>query len=104
MLIAPLAGELAAVALEAPVMLAISWMACGWVLDQQEVSLRFLDRLVVGGVALVLLILAEAAVSVLARRHTLLEFLQSHSQTGLLLGLLAQLAFAVFPWIQRRNL
>ena len=103
MLITPLAGELAAVALEAPVMLAISWTACGWALDRLDVSTQLLDRLLMGGVALVLLLVAEAAVAVLAQAYSLAEFFRLHGRTAVLLGLLAQLAFALFPLFRRRN-
>lgn len=103
LLVTPLAGELAAVALEAPVMLAIAWTACGWALDRLEVSTQLLDRLLMGGVALVLLLVAEAAVAVLAQAYSLAEFFRRYGQTAMLLGLLAQLAFALFPLLRRRN-
>ena len=102
-LVAPLAGELAAVTLEAPVMLAIAWTACGWLTEQLDLSPPLVDRLVMGGVALGAVIVAEAAVALLAKGYSLQEFFQSHGRSALLLGLLAQLAFALFPLLQRRN-
>jgi hypothetical protein len=77
--IAPLAGDLAAVALEAPIMLAFSWHACCWAAERMAVSERLMDRLLMGAV-------------------------RSYGQTAMLLGLLAQLAFGVFPMLQRRRL
>lgn len=103
MLIGPLAGEVVALALEAPVMLAISWAACGWALDRLDVPPQLLDRLLMGGVALVLLLVAEGCVVVLAQGRTLAEFFEIHGRTAVLLGLLAQLAYALFPLLRHRN-
>lgn len=100
--VAPLSGEFVGVLLEAPVLLAIAWSACGWVAERLDVSQPFLDRLVMGGVALVVLVCAEAIAAVLAGGHSLGEFSLRHGQSAVLLGLLAQLAFAVFPLLQRR--
>lgn len=103
LLVAPLAGELAAVAVEAPVMLAVTWTTCGWLTDRLDVSQRFLDRLLIGGVALVLLAAAEATVALATHGDAAQRFLESQGRTAVLLGLTAQLAFAVFPWLQRRG-
>jgi hypothetical protein len=102
--IAPLAGDLAAVALEAPIMLAFSWHACCWAAERMAVSERLMDRLLMGAVALALLLLAEAAIGVIVRDQSLDDYFRSYGQTAMLLGLLAQLAFGVFPMLQRRRL
>lgn len=102
LMVAPLAGEFVAVTLEAPVILAVSWATCGWVTERFEISEKFIDRLVMGGVALAVLLLAEAVISILADGQTLAEYFLSYSRSGLLLGLLAQLAFAVFPILRRQ--
>jgi hypothetical protein len=101
--VAPLAGEFVGVLLEAPVMLAISWVACGWVAERLEVSESLLDRLIMGGVALAVLILAEAIIAIAANRKDVTWYFLRSGQSGLLLGLLAQLAFAVFPMVRRRR-
>ncbi len=101
--VAPLSGEFVAVLLEAPIMLAISWHTCFWVAERLDVAEQFLDRLVMGGVALAVLILAEAATAMLADGRSLPEFLNRHVDSALLLGLIAQLAFALFPLLQRRR-
>jgi hypothetical protein len=101
--VSPLAGELVGVLLEAPILLAIAWSACGWVAERLDVSQHFLDRLVTGGVALVLLVCAEAVAAMLASGHSLDEFSNRHGQSAVLLGLLAQLAFAVFPLLHHRR-
>ncbi len=101
--VSPLAGELVAVWLEAPVMLAISWSASAWVAERLELSESFLDRLVMGGVALAVLIAVEAFVAIVAGGRTLRDYLLTDGQSGMLLGLLAQLGFAVFPLLRTRR-
>lgn len=100
--VAPLSGELIGVLLEAPILLAIAWSACGWVAERFEVSQQFLDRLVMGGAALAVVVCAEAIAAVLADGRSLGDFFERHGRSAVLLGLLAQLAFAFFPLLQRR--
>jgi len=99
--IEPLAGELAAVALEAPVMLAIAWRTCGWVTERLDVPDKLFDRIAMGAVALVVLLVAEAAIALFAIRLSLPQYFASYGHSAMLLGLLAQLAFALFPLIRR---
>jgi hypothetical protein len=101
--VAPLAGELVAVWLEVPVMLAISWSACSWVAEHLELSESFLNRLIMGGVALAALTGVEALVAILAGEWSLRDYFLTNIQVGVLLGLLAQLGFAVFPMLQARR-
>lgn len=101
--VAPLSGETVAVWLEAPVLLAISWSSSVWVAEHLEVSESFLDRLLMGGLALAVLVCAEAVLAILAHGHSLREYVVSYGRSGLLLGLLAQIGFAVFPILRRRR-
>lgn len=101
--VAPLAGALVAVILEAPIILAIAWSACGWVAERFEVSHLFLDRLVMGGAALAVLVFAEAAAAMLATGRSLDQFFRVDGHSAVLLGLLVQLAFAIFPMLQERR-
>ena len=101
--IAPLSGEMVAIWLEAPIMLAISWSASAWIVERLEVSESFLDRMLMGGVALAVLVCAEAVLAVLFNGHSIGEYLLFRGHSGLLLGLLAQLGFAVFPILRRRR-
>jgi hypothetical protein len=98
--IAPLAGDFVAVALEAPVLLAIAWAACGWTTERLEIPERFVDRLAMGAISLALLLMAEIAVSLLLREHGLVRYLTSYSRPAILLGLVAQLGFALFPLLR----
>jgi hypothetical protein len=99
--LAPRLGETAAVAVELPVMLALSWLACRWC-ARFATPRAAVSRLVMGGVALALLLVAEAAVGVLLLGRTLAAHLASYAAPGALLGLPAQLAFAAFPTIEAR--
>lgn len=100
--VAPLAGELIAVLLEAPILLAIAWSVCGWVAERFDVSRRFVDRLMMGGMALMMVVCAEAMGAFLVSGHSLGVFSHRSGRSAVLLGLLAQLAFAVFPMLERR--
>jgi hypothetical protein len=99
--VAPLAGSLVAVTLEAPVMLAISWHACGWAAERLDVTPRLLDRLLMGGIAFAVVIGAEAMTGLLANGRSIPDYFRHHGESALLLGLMAQLGFAVFPTLQR---
>jgi hypothetical protein len=101
--VAPLSGEFVAVTLEAPIMLAVAWAACGWVAKREELSEKFLDRLIMGGVSLAVLVAAEAAIAIFAERGALADYFLTSGQSGVLLGLLAQLAFALFPILRRQH-
>ena len=101
--VAPLSGEVVAVWLEAPIMLAISWSASAWVVERLEVSEKFVDRLLMGGVALAVLVCAEAFPAIAANGRSLSDYILFDGHSGLLLGLLAQLGFAVFPILRRRR-
>jgi hypothetical protein len=99
--LAPRLGEAGAVLVELPVMLAVSWLACGLVLDRWRVPAGWRPRLAMGGVALGLLILAELGVSVLGFGRSVGEHFATYRSWGPALGLAAQLAFAAMPLARR---
>ena len=100
--IAPLTGELAAVALELPLMLLASWIACGWALRRFEVAADAGPRLTTGVSAFVLLMGAEACVSTLIAGRSLSDHVALYRTAPALLGLFGQLAYAAFPLIRLR--
>lgn len=102
LLVEPKTGALGAVALELPLMLAVSWIACGWALRRFDVESRFSPRLVMGLVALALLLLAELWVSTALAGRSVGEHLALYRTAPALLGLIAQLAYAVFPLVRLR--
>jgi hypothetical protein len=102
LIIAPHTGELVAVAVELPIMIAVSWWACGVVLHRLKPASEIPSRLVMGIIALALLLLAEAAVSMNLGSLTLSQHLALYATTPVMLGLISQLAFALFPLLRMR--
>lgn len=94
--LAPAVGELAAVATELPIMLAISWWWCRRVLAGK--ALATAGRGVMGATAFLWLMLAELALS-LAFGRTFGEHLAELMAPAGLLGLAGQLGFAALPLI-----
>ena len=92
--LAPAVGALAAVALEVPVIWAVSWWWGRRLLTRQPLALA--GRAVMGGTAFVWLMLAEFGLSQ-AFGRTPAEHLASFFTPAGLLGLAGQLAFAVLP-------
>jgi hypothetical protein len=86
---------------EIPAMLWISWRACGWMLGAFDISERIAERMLIGLVAFTLLMAAEASLAVIAFDRTLTEHIESYRQPMVAAGLVAQIAFATFPVIQR---
>jgi ABC-type uncharacterized transport system permease subunit len=102
LVLAPYVGETGAVLAELPVMLALSWLVCGGLIRRLAVPGEWRHRLAMGGVAFVLLMVAELAVSVLAFGRTPAEHLETYRSWNAALGLAAQLAFAAFPLVRGR--
>ncbi len=103
LVLAPSVGEIAAVVIELPVILAASWVVCRWLIKRLDVPKDLTARLIMGGLALVVLLGAEAGVSVLGFGRTLSAHLEQHRHLPALIGLLGQVVFASFPVLQRTN-
>ncbi|WP_299788947.1 hypothetical protein [uncultured Marivita sp.] len=103
LLLHPLFGEVWAVALEIPVMLAASWIICATLVHRLLVPSQWSDRLTMGGVALACVLVGEALVSVGLFERTLAEYLALYGTPRSALGLLAQIAFALMPVAQLRR-
>ena len=99
LLVAPLAGDVVAVSLELPVMLAVSWRVCGWVMRRRRIEAS-LPRGLMGALAFALLMLAEAGLA-LAMGRTLHEHLANYLTVAGIIGLVGQLGFAAIPLICR---
>lgn len=93
----PMFGATTAVALELPIMIGVSWLSCRALIDWCAVEHRRASRLVMGGVALVLMLLAEAALSTVVLGRSMSEHIAFHTTTSGLLGLAGQVLMAVFP-------
>jgi len=106
LLLVPWLGELAAVALELPVVLAASWWWCGWLLRRDAGSgLRgsAARALTMGALALGLLLLAELALSIGLAGRSAAEHFALYAQPAHQLGLAAQGLFGLTPWLWLRR-
>eukprot|EP01036_Dinobryon_divergens_P049588 gene49589-biopygen40436 len=79
LVVAPLIGPVGAVVMELPVILAASWLACGWTVRRLKVAPATIDRLVMGATAFVILIAAEFAMSTLLFGRLPAEFWASYA-------------------------
>ncbi len=100
--VVPLLGELRAVQIELPLILVISWVTCGWIVNRYSVPDKLISRLTMGGVAFALVMCAELGTSVLVMKHTVAEHFAAYRKAPAALGLLAQIGFALIPVMQRR--
>jgi hypothetical protein len=101
LMVAPNTGELAAVAMEFPIMIAISWWACGVVVKRLKPASEVPSRLAMGLIALALLLMAETVVS-LGLGLTLNQHVALYATTPVQLGLFGQLLFALFPLLRMK--
>ena len=100
LLVVPRLGETAAVLIEAPIMLVVSWVAARWCIKLFGVSVSLSLRALMGTTAFSLLMLAELGVSVFAFGRSLSEHVAGYLTIGGGIGLAAQVAFGFFPLIQ----
>lgn len=95
--LAPRLGEGAAILVEIPVMLAVSFIVARTVVHRMRVPARLAARLAMGVAAFALLQGAEVALAVLAFGRTLAEHLATIAAPARLPGLAAQVVFAAIP-------
>jgi hypothetical protein len=95
--VVPLAGEIAAVAIEAPIMLAVSWFVCRWTVTRFDVPRRIAPRACMGALAFALLMAAEFSLAVLAFGRTPSAFLASFGTVAGAIGLAAQMGYGLMP-------
>jgi hypothetical protein len=100
LLLVPRLGETVAVLIELPLIVSLSWLACGPVCMRVGVPPRRADRAVMGGVAFALLMAAEIGVSTLGFGRSFVEHLQPYRHLPGLLGLAGQIVFAALPLLQ----
>lgn len=102
-LLAPRLGELAAVAIELPVILAASWWWCGWLLRHEAgrgLRVSGVGALLAGGIALGFLLLAELGLSIGLAGRSIGEHLALYAQPAHQLGLAGQCLFGLMPWLR----
>ncbi len=101
LIVAPRLGQTPAVLLEAPIVLAVSWLAAGWTIKRLNIPARAWPRLVMGAIAFALLMTVEASLSVFAFGRTVGEYLAGFATPAGAIGLIAQLGFAATPLARR---
>jgi hypothetical protein len=99
-IVAPRMGETTAVLVELPIILVVSWAACRQIVALLSVPAGQLPRSVMGGVAFVLLIAAEFVLGIGLGR-SLAATAAAYATVGGMLGLAGQVAFGLFPLVQR---
>jgi hypothetical protein len=102
LLLAPGIGQLAAVLVELPVMLAIAWLVCRWLVRRLAVGSAWTERLLMGVVAFVLLLAAELALALALFGGTVTGFLAELGTPEGAAGLAGQVVFAALPLVVRR--
>jgi hypothetical protein len=100
LVVAPQLGEQLALLIELPVMLALSWIACSWIIKRFAVLRALTARFFIGGLAFALLMAAELGLSVFGFKRTIVEHFETYRAAPAIFGLLAQIVFALFPVIQ----
>src|ERR1051325_1583645 len=99
LLIVPRLGEPAAVLIETPIILAVSWVVCRWCVDWLDVRRRIGARSIMGVLAFVALLTAEFGLGGLAFGRSLVEQFATYGSVTGDIGLTAQI-FALFPVVQ----
>ena len=102
LILAPAVGPMAAVALELPVMLGLSWIVAGRLTRGRPALAGTGPRLAMGGLALVLLLVAEVALAGLAFGQSPGAYLATLASPHAALGLAGQLGFGLIPWLRWR--
>lgn len=100
LLVAPRVGVLAAVAIELPIVLAVAWWVSARL--QRRSSATLPEAGLMGGTAFVLLMLAEASLSIALFGRTIAEHLSLYADADHQLGFAGQIAFALIPTVQAR--
>jgi hypothetical protein len=103
LVVAPALGATAAVLLELPIILAVSWWSCGVLLRRFAIGPALRDRLIMGLTAFVVLQAAEAVLAVTAFGRSPAAYLAGFTTLAGQLGLAGQIGFALIPLVRRRG-
>lgn len=100
LLLEPRLGAIGSVLAEVPFMLAASWFVCGRLIRYLSVPAVVSSRFAMGASAFLLLMAAELALDLLAMGGTAAAHFAAYRGGAPLIGLLGQIAFALFPLVQ----
>jgi hypothetical protein len=97
----PLLGDLVSVCIEMPIILTISWSATEWTVRRHNISQHATDRVSMGFMAFVWLMLAELTLSVVGFGKSAGEFINElTSSPPQLLGLIGQMMYGWMPLLE----
>ena len=102
LVVIPRLGETLAVLLETPIMLFVSWQVSRWCVRMFSVGASTTERALMGAMAFAVLMLAEFTLSVALFQRSPDEYARAFLSLAGAIGLAAQVAFALIPWIQSR--
>lgn len=103
LVVIPRIGELRAVLVELPLIIAASWFASAWICDRFKVSPGLADRLQMGAVAFGVLMAAELAFGIALFGRSVEAQIAAYATLPAQLGLAGQIAFALIPAAQGRR-
>ncbi len=92
--------RLLAVMVEIPVMLAVAWAVCGWLVRHFDIPPHAAARIVMGTVALGFLLAAEFVLGMVLTGQSVSHYLLTYLKPSFALGLAAQFCFAAFPLVR----
>ena len=101
--VAPRLGATVAVLLELPIILAVSWWACGALVTRMAIDAGARERLSMGLIAFVVLQTTEALLAIAAFSQSPAQYVGGFSTLAGQLGLAGQIAFALIPLVRRRG-
>ena len=93
---------MAALLVELPLIVTVAWLTCQRLTDWFSVPRRLGPGLMMGGVAFVILMTAEAGLSLVVFQKSMAAFAVELTSLPGALGLAGQVAFGVFPLIVTR--
>lgn len=100
LILLPHVGEMTAVLMEGPFILAASWIVCGMLVRRFAVAAALAPRLLMGASALILLLIAELLLGVYGFGRSLSEHVAHYGEAPGAIGLAGQILFGAFPVLQ----
>lgn len=102
-LLLPAFGEFIAVAIELPIMLALSWLLCGRAIERQELTAAAGQRAVMAATAFGLLMILDFTLGIVLFGNSVVDLITRWTTPAGALGLAGQLVFAAFPFVRHRE-
>lgn len=96
----PLAGPVAAVLIELPIVLAFAWWTCRKLIGRLALPPSPAAALVMGTLAFMILMTAEIGLALWTPGRSGAELIAHYRQPASLIGLIGQILFASFPLLQ----